>query len=78
MNQIFSRIIRQSYKIIRFSKYLFDNQSQVFDKGLKAISLSVDLWLHYINHCKTIYEKDETKLREQYERAIEACGLEFR
>ena len=45
---------------------------------MKAISLSVDLWLHYINHCKTVYEKDEEKLREQYEKAIQACGLEFR
>ncbi|XP_011145704.1 pre-mRNA-processing factor 39 [Harpegnathos saltator] len=55
-----------------------ENVQTVFDQGLKAISLSVDLWLHYINHCKTIYEKDEEKLREQYERAIQACGLEFR
>ncbi|XP_058808980.1 pre-mRNA-processing factor 39 isoform X2 [Phymastichus coffea] len=50
----------------------------VFDQGLKAISLSVDLWLHYINHCKVLYEKNEEKMREQYERAIDACGLEFR
>ncbi|XP_043273471.1 pre-mRNA-processing factor 39 isoform X2 [Venturia canescens] len=55
-----------------------ENVQTVFDQGLKAISLSVDLWLHYINHCKVVYEKDETKLREQYERAIQACGLEFR
>nr|XP_012223406.1 PREDICTED: pre-mRNA-processing factor 39-like [Linepithema humile] len=55
-----------------------ENVQTVFDQGLKAISLSVDLWLHYINHCKTVYEKDEEKLREQYERAILACGLEFR
>ncbi|XP_011688921.1 PREDICTED: pre-mRNA-processing factor 39 [Wasmannia auropunctata] len=55
-----------------------ENVQTVFDQGLKAISLSVDLWLHYINHCKTVYEKDEDKLREQYERAIQACGLEFR
>ncbi|XP_066601471.1 pre-mRNA-processing factor 39 isoform X2 [Prorops nasuta] len=55
-----------------------DNVQKVFDQGLKAISLSVDLWLHYINHCKGVYEKDEEKLREQYERAIAACGLEFR
>lgn len=52
--------------------------SQVFDQGLKAISLSVDLWLHYINHCKVVYEKDEEKMRKQYERAIDACGLEFK
>ncbi|XP_012255089.1 pre-mRNA-processing factor 39 [Athalia rosae] len=55
-----------------------ENCQKVFDQGLKAISLSVDLWLHYINHCKSVYEHDEEKLREQYERAIEACGLEFR
>ncbi|XP_025073800.1 pre-mRNA-processing factor 39 [Pogonomyrmex barbatus] len=55
-----------------------ENVQTVFDQGLKAISLSVDLWLHYINHCKTVYEKDEETLREQYERAIQACGLEFR
>ncbi|KAI4484640.1 hypothetical protein M0804_007206 [Polistes exclamans] len=55
-----------------------ENVQMVFDQGSKAISLSVDLWLHYINHCKTVYEKDEEKLREQYERAIQACGLEFR
>ncbi|KAH0556595.1 pre-mRNA-processing factor 39 [Cotesia glomerata] len=55
-----------------------DNVQTVFDNGLQAISLSVDLWLHYINHCKSIYEEDEEKMREQYERAIEACGLEFR
>jgi pre-mRNA-processing factor 39 len=51
---------------------------QVFDQGLNAISLSVDLWLHYINHCKVVYEKEEENMREQYERAIQACGLEFR
>ncbi|KMQ86887.1 pre-mrna-processing factor 39 [Lasius niger] len=55
-----------------------ENVQMVFDQGLKAISLSVDLWLHYINHCKIVHEKDEEKLREQYERAIQACGLEFR
>lgn len=60
------------------SKYTHDSFTQVFDQGLKAISLSVDLWLHYINHCKVVYEKDEDKLRAQYERAIQACGLEFR
>ncbi|CAG5107059.1 Similar to prpf39: Pre-mRNA-processing factor 39 (Danio rerio) [Cotesia congregata] len=57
---------------------LFYELNYVFDNGLQAISLSVDLWLHYINHCKSIYEEDEEKMREQYERAIEACGLEFR
>ncbi|XP_044011672.1 pre-mRNA-processing factor 39 isoform X2 [Aphidius gifuensis] len=55
-----------------------ENVQTVFDQGLKAISLSVDLWLHYINHCKVVHDKDDDKLREQYERAIDACGLEFR
>ncbi|KAK0086782.1 hypothetical protein PV325_002502, partial [Microctonus aethiopoides] len=72
-------IVNKSIKQLSICVYVTQNKIKfVFDKGLKAISLSVDLWLHYINHCKTVYEKDEVQLREQYERAIEACGLEFR
>ncbi|EEB13152.1 pre-mRNA-splicing factor clf-1, putative [Pediculus humanus corporis] len=51
---------------------------EVFDRGLKAIPLSVDLWIHYLNYCKTVYAENEEHLRAQFERAIEACGLEFR
>lgn len=40
---------------------------QVFERGLKAIPLSVDLWLHYISFYTTEFsaeENAEDKLRK--------------
>lgn len=51
---------------------------QVFERGLRAIPLSVDLWIHYLGHVKTSNADDETAIRSQFERALAACGLEFR
>ncbi|CAH2983398.1 unnamed protein product [Chilo suppressalis] len=51
---------------------------EVLERGLKAIPLSVDLWIHYLNHIRSIRTEDHAYIRSQYERAIEACGLEFR
>lgn len=51
---------------------------EVLERGLKAIPLSVDLWIHYLNHIKSTRSDDHLFIRQQYERAIEACGLEFR
>ncbi|CAG9773228.1 unnamed protein product [Ceutorhynchus assimilis] len=51
---------------------------EVFERGLKAIPLSVDLWIHYLSHVKTVKGEDEEYLRMQFERALGACGLEFR
>ncbi|XP_013170779.1 PREDICTED: pre-mRNA-processing factor 39 isoform X1 [Papilio xuthus] len=51
---------------------------EVLERGLKAIPLSVDLWIHYLNHIKATRSEDLPYVRSQYERAIEACGLEFR
>lgn len=51
---------------------------EVFERGLKAIPLSVDLWIHYLNYCKATYPDDEAHLRCQFEKAISACGMEFR
>lgn len=51
---------------------------EVLERGLKAIPLSVDLWIHFLNHVKTTRTEDHAYIRSQYERAIEACGLEFR
>ena len=51
---------------------------KVFERGLKAIPLSVDLWIHYLGHVKTNYTEDESMIRTQFERALAACGLEFR
>ncbi|KAG6449982.1 pre-mRNA-processing factor 39 isoform X2 [Manduca sexta] len=51
---------------------------EVLERGLKAIPLSVDLWIHYLNHIKATRNEDHAFIRTQYERAIDACGLEFR
>uniref|UniRef100_A0A1L8DHA6 Pre-mRNA-processing factor 39 n=1 Tax=Nyssomyia neivai TaxID=330878 RepID=A0A1L8DHA6_9DIPT len=51
---------------------------EVFERGLKAIPLSVDLWIHYLGHVKTNYGEDEAFVRSQFERALASCGLEFR
>ncbi|XP_059616162.1 pre-mRNA-processing factor 39 [Phlebotomus argentipes] len=51
---------------------------EVFERGLKAIPLSVDLWIHYLGHVKGNYGEDESFVRSQFERALGACGLEFR
>jgi hypothetical protein len=39
----------------------------------QAIPLSVDLWIHYLNHVKQAEEsKDNTDfIRQQYEKAVE-------
>lgn len=50
----------------------------MFERGLTAIPLSVDLWIHYLNYCKATYPDDEEFLRKQFQKALDACGLEFR
>ena len=50
----------------------------VFERGLKAISLSADLWIHYLNHVKAEFGSKPEFVRAQYERSIEACGQEWR
>ncbi|XP_073815103.1 pre-mRNA processing factor 39 [Musca autumnalis] len=54
------------------------NCNAVFERGLEAIPLSVDLWIHYLSHVKSTQAEDETYIRSQFERAVQACGLEFR
>ncbi|XP_050532033.1 pre-mRNA-processing factor 39-like [Daktulosphaira vitifoliae] len=55
-----------------------ENCEKVFERGLKAIPLSVDLWIHYMGYMKSAHPDDQDIIREQFERAIEACGIEFR
>lgn len=50
----------------------------MFERGLKAIPLSVDLWIHYLTYVKSTRGDDEEFVRSQFERALSACGLEFR
>uniref|UniRef100_A0A1A9WVH7 Pre-mRNA-processing factor 39 n=1 Tax=Glossina brevipalpis TaxID=37001 RepID=A0A1A9WVH7_9MUSC len=54
------------------------NCNAVFERGLEAIPLSVDLWIHYLTHVKCNHADQEDYIRSQFERAVEACGLEFR
>lgn len=52
--------------------------TKVFERGLKAIPLSIDLWIHYLTHVKQKFQDDRNYIRSQFERALNACGLEFR
>ncbi|XP_042861360.1 pre-mRNA-processing factor 39-like isoform X3 [Penaeus japonicus] len=51
---------------------------KVFNRGLDAIRLSVDLWLHFMEYITSQYPDDEAFVRQEFERAIETCGLEFK
>ncbi|XP_005102551.2 pre-mRNA-processing factor 39 isoform X2 [Aplysia californica] len=58
-----------------------ERAAEVFEKGLSAIPLSVELWLHYLNYYIAEYNSDpdsKDKIRKLYERALAAAGLEFR
>lgn len=50
----------------------------VFERGIKAIALSADLWIHYLNHVKAEFGSKPDFVRAQYERAIDGCGKEWR
>ncbi|KAH3847692.1 pre-mRNA-processing factor 39-like [Dreissena polymorpha] len=53
------------------------NAIDVFERGVKAVPLSVELWLHYIQfYIKELQNIEET--RRLYEKAIIAAGTEFR
>lgn len=50
---------------------------EVFEKGVRAVPLSSELWLHYIAfYMKEFINEEET--RKLYERAITAAGTDFR
>uniref|UniRef100_T1JL07 Suppressor of forked domain-containing protein n=1 Tax=Strigamia maritima TaxID=126957 RepID=T1JL07_STRMM len=56
-------------------------EQEVFEKGVAAVPLSVDLWLHYLNFYKTQHKDDpdgEEKVRELFEYATAAAGMEFK
>ncbi len=51
----------------------------VFERGMSAVPLSVDLWIHYLAHVKGEFAQDRPDfVRDQYERALRACGREWR
>ncbi|XP_030260886.1 pre-mRNA-processing factor 39 isoform X2 [Sparus aurata] len=55
---------------------------EVYRKGLQAIPLSVDLWLHYLTFIKensdTTDPETEGRIRAAYEHAVRAAGTDFR
>lgn len=51
---------------------------EVFEEGVKAIPLSVDLWIHYLNHVKTVCKEEPDKIRTLYERSVSDCGREWK
>ncbi|XP_025406433.1 pre-mRNA-processing factor 39-like [Sipha flava] len=50
----------------------------VFQRGLKAIPLSVDLWIHYMTYLKSQHADDIDLIRDKFEKGLETCGLEYR
>lgn len=50
----------------------------VFQRGLNAIPLSVDLWIHYMTYLKTQHADDVDLIRSKFEKGLEMCGLEYR
>lgn len=59
----------------------YDRSIEVYERGVAAIELSVDLWRHYLAFVKEIAQHQENalqKTRALYDRALAACGMEFR
>ncbi|XP_064621986.1 pre-mRNA-processing factor 39-like [Lineus longissimus] len=52
--------------------------AEVYERGLRAIPLSVDLWIHYIHFALSVWEDDEKRIRDLYDRALSASGMDFR
>jgi len=50
----------------------------VFERGVQAIPLSADLWIHYLNHIREVSNDQPDFIRSQYERAVAHCGQEWR
>ncbi|XP_077443464.1 pre-mRNA-processing factor 39 isoform X4 [Stigmatopora argus] len=55
---------------------------EVYRRGLQAIPLSVDLWLHYMTYIKENSDRNdpetEGRIRAAYEHAVLAAGTDFR
>jgi len=53
----------------------------VFERGVEAIPLSIDLWIHYLNFFVDQFgsvPSAQHKIRSLYDRAVVSAGLEFR
>lgn len=52
--------------------------NEIFEEGVKAIPLSVDLWTYFIHFIAEWKQEDSSAIRLIYQRAVDACGKEFR
>lgn len=68
----------KKYADLEKKKGTKENCMMVFERGIKAIPLSADLWIHYINHVKNEYADQPDFIRAQYERAVGGCGREWK
>ncbi|XP_014790338.1 pre-mRNA-processing factor 39 isoform X1 [Octopus bimaculoides] len=56
-----------------------DKAIAVFERGVKAIPLSVELWLHYISSVTESRECENVeRIQELYRKALNAAGTDFR
>lgn len=53
---------------------------KVFERGVTAIPLSVDLWVHFMDYLVNNFTEaqEENFVRQQFDKGVQACGLEFR
>lgn len=72
----------KKYSDLEKKNGFLDKCENVFKAGIKAIPLSIDLWIHYLNFMSqntTENTGDSTeKIRRLFEDAIEDAGMEFR
>jgi pre-mRNA-processing factor 39 len=49
----------------------------VFERGVKAIPLSADLWIHFMNYVKAEFVENDDFIREFYTKSVQACGKQW-
>jgi len=50
---------------------------KVLENGLSAIPVSVELWIYYITYLTTERYDEEDHIRNEFERSLKMCGLDF-
>jgi len=51
---------------------------KVLENSLSAIPISVDLWIYYMTYLRTERYDEEYYIRNEFERSLELCGLDYR
>ncbi len=49
---------------------------QTYERAMEAVPKSIDLWVHYCSFTAEYYH-DPEKVRQVFERAVAACGMDF-